>query len=227
MLFSFQKRKIQYNYFIYSFYTKLLIVFGVREIFVSMHYEIKLYPGMTLKILTFLCLFILYKPVQVSCQPPLLGTEIFGKASYYENKLYGRRTASGETLAKTELTCAHPTLPFGTMIEVTNLVNNKWCIVRVNDRGPFAKGRILDLTHAAAKRLSMFGHGVVKVKVTVVGEQNTIYIEREDNLVKNSTEFLEEAVEENEIPLRPKAKILKKKPSKAMLKKRAVRRKTK
>ena len=183
---------------------------------------------MTLKTVSFLCLFILFKPTQVFCQSSIIGVELFGKASYYENKFYGRKTANGEILKKNVLTCAHPTLPFGTMIEVTNLTNNNWCIVRVNDRGPFAKGRILDLSHVAAKRLNMFQHGVVKVKLTVVGENDTIYIERPDSMIKSATDLIVDEPDEEEvkIPLKPKPKTVRKKPSKTLKKKRAGRRKT-
>lgn len=183
---------------------------------------------MTLKTVLFLCLLILFKPTLATCQSSLIGVELFGKASYYENKFYGKKTASGEILKKNVLTCAHPTLPFGTMIEVTNLANNKWCIVRVNDRGPFSKGRILDVSHAAAKQLNMFNHGVVKVKMTVVGENDTIYIERPDSMIKSAADLiLDEPQEEEEvaIPLKPKPKTVKRKPSKALTKKRANRKK--
>ncbi|MBA4852781.1 septal ring lytic transglycosylase RlpA family protein [Emticicia sp. BO119] len=181
---------------------------------------------MTLKTVSFLCLFILFKPTQVSCQASIIGVELFGKASYYENKFYGRKTASGEILKKNVLTCAHPTLPFGTMIEVTNLANNKWCIVRVNDRGPFAKGRILDLSYVAAKQLDMFRHGIAKVKLTVVGENDTIYIERPDSMIKSAADLIVNEPEEEEIviPLKPKPKTVRTKPSKSLKKKRASRR---
>ncbi len=181
---------------------------------------------MTLKIVSFLCLFILFKPTPASCQSSLIGVELFGKASYYESKFYGRKTASGEILKKNVLTCAHPTLPFGTMIEVTNLVNNNWCIVRVNDRGPFSKGRILDLSHVAAKQLNMFKHGVVKVKMTVVGENDTIYIERPDSMIKSASDLIVDEPEEEvvNVPLKPKPKTVRTKASKSLKKKRANRR---
>ncbi|RFS14195.1 septal ring lytic transglycosylase RlpA family protein [Emticicia sp. C21] len=182
---------------------------------------------MTLKTVSFLCLLILFKPTLASSQSSFIGVELFGKASYYENKFYGRKTASGEILKKNVLTCAHPTLPFGTMIEVTNLTNNKWCIVRVNDRGPFAKGRLLDLSHVAAKQLDMFRHGIAKVKVTVVGENDTIYIERPDSMIKSASDLIVDEPEEEEVqvPLKPKPKTIRTKASKSLKKKRASRRK--
>lgn len=184
---------------------------------------------MTLKTVSFLCLLILFKPTLVSSQSSLIGVELFGKASYYENKFYGRKTASGEILKKNVLTCAHPTLPFGTMIEVTNLTNNKWCIVRVNDRGPFAKGRLLDLSHVAAKQLDMFHHGIAKVKLTVVGENDTIYIERPDSMIKSASDLIVDEPEEEAVPvpLKPKPKTVRTKPSKSLKKKRASRHKKK
>lgn len=182
---------------------------------------------MTLKIVPFLCLLILFKPTPAPCQSSLIGVELFGKASYYEGKFYGKKTASGEILKKNVLSCAHPTLPFGTMIEVTNLMNNNWCIVRVNDRGPFSKGRILDLSYMAAKKLNMFKHGIIKVKITVVGENDTIYIERPDSMIKSASDLIVDEPEEEEvkIPLKPKPKTIRKKASKSLKKKRENRRK--
>lgn len=66
------------------------------------------------------------------------------------------------------LTCAHPELPFGTRIKVTNLDNGRWVIVRVNDRGPFASDRILDLSYGAAKKIGMVATGTAKVKIEIV-----------------------------------------------------------
>jgi rare lipoprotein A len=92
----------------------------------------------------------------------------YGMASYYGDEFHGRKTASGETYNMWDMTCAHKTLPFGTRVRVTNLKNQKTVVVRVNDRGPFVKGRIIDLSMAAAKKLNMLGNGVVKVKIEVV-----------------------------------------------------------
>lgn len=88
-----------------------------------------------------------------------------GKASYYGGRFHGRTTASGEVFNKNILTAAHPTLPFGTQVKVTNLHNDKSVVVRINDRGPYAKGRIIDLSEQAARQLKMIRAGVVKVKV--------------------------------------------------------------
>jgi len=92
----------------------------------------------------------------------------YGIASYYGEKFHGSRTASGELFNKWDHTCAHKRLPFGTKLEVTNLKNKKSVVVRVNDRGPFVKGRIIDLSYAAAKKIGMIGAGTVKVKIEIV-----------------------------------------------------------
>lgn len=91
-----------------------------------------------------------------------------GKASYYADKFHGRSTASGEKYDKRKLTAAHRNLPFGTRVRVRNLKNNRSVIVRINDRGPFVKGRIVDLSRAAAERIDMVRDGVVSVKVEVL-----------------------------------------------------------
>lgn len=88
-----------------------------------------------------------------------------GKASYYADYYEGRKTANGEIYRQNRITAAHKTLPFDTKVLVTNLSNNKSIIVRINDRGPYVKGRIIDLTKAAAKEIGMIGAGVEKVKI--------------------------------------------------------------
>lgn len=91
-----------------------------------------------------------------------------GKASYYSRKATGARAASGERLHHDSLTCAHRTYPFGTLLKVTNLSNKKSVIVRVNDRGPFGRGRIIDLSYGAARELGMLSQGVAMVQVEKV-----------------------------------------------------------
>jgi peptidoglycan lytic transglycosylase len=100
---------------------------------------------------------------------PLAGgrMEQVGVASYYGREHDGRRTASGEVFDMNDLTAAHRTLPFGTRVRVTNLANGREVTVRINDRGPFRRGRILDLSYAAARKLGMVGRGVAKVRVAV------------------------------------------------------------
>jgi len=88
-----------------------------------------------------------------------------GLASYYADSYEGKTTANGEIYRQGKITAAHKTLPFGTKVEVTNLSNNKSVVVRINDRGPYIRGRIIDLTKAAAKEIDMVGAGVAKVKI--------------------------------------------------------------
>lgn len=88
-----------------------------------------------------------------------------GKASFYSIKFTGRQTASGERLHHDSLTCAHRTYPFGTLLKVTNPANNKQVIVRVTDRGPYVKGRIIDLSVKAARELGIIAQGIAPVIV--------------------------------------------------------------
>ena len=90
-----------------------------------------------------------------------------GKASYYAHRFHGRSTASGETYDETKLTAAHRTLPFGTRVRVTNLENGRSVSVRINDRGPHRKGRVIDVSYVAAKRLGFVRDGVARVRVEV------------------------------------------------------------
>ena len=94
-----------------------------------------------------------------------------GKASFYSRQATGARTSSGERLHHNDFTCAHRTHPFGTKLRVKNLNNGKEVVVRVNDRGPFGRGRIVDLSWGAAKALGMLSHGVVPVEVTPVDKK--------------------------------------------------------
>ncbi|WP_157858258.1 septal ring lytic transglycosylase RlpA family protein [Pelodictyon luteolum] len=88
-----------------------------------------------------------------------------GRASYYALRFNGRRTASGEKHDGAELTAAHRTLPFGTSVRVTNLRNGKQVVVRINDRGPFRKGRIIDISPAAAREIGLIRSGTAKVRI--------------------------------------------------------------
>jgi len=96
------------------------------------------------------------------------GEVFFGESSYYAEKFHGRKTANGEIFDMYKKTAAHKSLPFNTLLEVTNLENNKSVIVRVNDRGPFVGGRILDLSYGAAKEIDMISSGVVEVKIKIL-----------------------------------------------------------
>ncbi|MFM9915851.1 MAG: septal ring lytic transglycosylase RlpA family protein [Rhizobacter sp.] len=93
-----------------------------------------------------------------------------GKVAYYGSKFAGRKTASGQRFNPNALTMAHKTLPFGTMVKVTNLSNDKSVVVRVNDRGPTQVDRIGDLSHAAARKIRMLHSGVVNAKLEVVSK---------------------------------------------------------
>lgn len=93
-----------------------------------------------------------------------------GEASWYGPNFHGKTTANGERYNMLRLTAAHQKLPFNTLVRVTNLSNGKIATVRINDRGPFLKGRILDLSYAAARALGASGAGVIPVRIEVVGK---------------------------------------------------------
>ena len=91
-----------------------------------------------------------------------------GVASYYGPGFHGKKTANGELFNMNDLTAAHKTLPFNTKVKVTNLENKKSVIVRINDRGPFKKGRIIDLSLGAAKKIGLIQAGSAKVKLEII-----------------------------------------------------------
>ena len=93
------------------------------------------------------------------------GYDKTGTASYYGARHHGKRTASGEPFDQNALTAAHPALPFGTRVLVTNLNNDKSVVVRINDRGPHTRGRLIDLSRKAAQQLDMLRTGTAKVRV--------------------------------------------------------------
>jgi len=95
-------------------------------------------------------------------QPTMMET---GVASWYGPKFHGKLTASGEVFNQEKFTAAHQTLPWGSRVKVTNLANGKSVDVRINDRGPFGKGRIIDVSRAAARALGMVGRGLTTVRV--------------------------------------------------------------
>ena len=97
-----------------------------------------------------------------------------GKASFYSKKFNGRKTYYGERVSAGALEGAHLHLPLNTLVEVTNLDNQRSVIVRINDRGPFSKGRVIDLTHAAANALGMVSKGIANVSLRVVGKSRAI-----------------------------------------------------
>ena len=101
-------------------------------------------------------------PIFISCSKPLLQQ---GKASYYADKFNGRKTASGEVFRNGKRTAAHKTLPFGTKVKVVNPKNGRSVKVRINDRGPFVHGRIIDLSKKAARKIGMLREGVTEVEL--------------------------------------------------------------
>ena len=96
-----------------------------------------------------------------------------GKASWYGDKFHGRLTASGETYNMNANTAAHKTLPFGTIVRVTNTANNKSVDVKINDRGPYVKGRVIDLSHKAFSQIGDVKKGVATVKIEIIDDSNT------------------------------------------------------
>jgi len=106
--------------------------------------------------------------VQTKRDSHWLGYTETGKASYYAMKFQSKKTASGELYDKAKKTAAHKKLPFGTKVKVTNAKNRKSVIVKINDRGPFVKGRIIDLSDSAFSSIANLNAGVVKVKIEVI-----------------------------------------------------------
>tara|TARA_B100000401_G_C52679979_1_gene659176 strand:+ start:106 stop:582 length:477 start_codon:yes stop_codon:yes gene_type:complete len=105
---------------------------------------------------------------------------LIGESSYYADDFHGKITANGETYDMYGLTAAHKTLPLNTIIKVTNLSNKKTAILRINDRGPYAKGRILDCSYGAAIKLGFLDQGVTRVKIEVIEWGDNKYMKRKD-----------------------------------------------
>ena len=103
--------------------------------------------------------------------PSAYGFTQTGKASWYGNKFHGRATSSGELFDMNKKSAAHKTLPFGTYVKVVNLSNRKNTVVRINDRGPFIKGRVIDLSYAAAREIDLIRPGVDEVKIIALGRE--------------------------------------------------------
>ncbi|MBD3275949.1 MAG: septal ring lytic transglycosylase RlpA family protein [Candidatus Marinimicrobia bacterium] len=104
-----------------------------------------------------------------------IGQMFVGIASYYGTKYHGRLTANGEVYDMYGITAAHKTLPFNTVVRVKNLKNNRELLVRINDRGPFIKGRILDLSYGAARKLDMITDGTGRVSIEIVELGDNLY----------------------------------------------------
>ncbi len=122
-----------------------------------------------------------------------------GKASFYSKRATGSRTSSGERLHHDSLTCAHRTYPFGTLLKVTNERNGKWVVVRVTDRGPHSRGRIIDLSHAAASKIGIISQGVATVKVERYVDSNIPYRPNDKDLPEIDFEVTEYTLPANGI----------------------------
>ncbi|MDD7251746.1 MAG: septal ring lytic transglycosylase RlpA family protein [Prevotellaceae bacterium] len=105
-----------------------------------------------------------------------------GKATYYSRRSHGCMTASGTRIHRDSFTCAHRTLPFGTILKVRDTRTNKEIYVKVTDRGPYVRGRIVDLSYAAAKELGMIGRGVTNVEITTVKDMAHVPYKAGDDL---------------------------------------------
>jgi rare lipoprotein A len=105
--------------------------------------------------------------------PPQIPSPETGLASWYGHPYHGRAAANGEIYDMEKLTAAHRTLPFGTVVHVTNLANHKSVDVRIIDRGPFLDGRIIDLSHAAARAIDLIGPGIAQVRLDVLATPQT------------------------------------------------------
>ena len=122
--------------------------------------------------------FCLSLSTQTLAQELIIGKEFSGRVSFYGIRFNGKKTASGERMNRDEFTAAHRTLPFGTMIEVTNPSNGKKCVVRVNDRGPFVRKRVLDISYAAAEYLGILRSGIASLQMWVVGTDGQIILSK-------------------------------------------------
>lgn len=125
--------------------------------------------------------------VEYEVMPSASGYQEVGTASWYGRKFHGRLTSSGEPYDMFEFTAAHKTLPIPSYLRVTNLANGQQVIVRVNDRGPFAKGRIIDLSWAAAKRIGYDTLGTARVQLEILAHPDLV----ETAAQPSATEFLQ------------------------------------
>ena len=150
-----------------------------------------------------------------------LGEESYGIASFYSNQFYGRKTANQELLKRNTFTAAHRIYPFNTLLEVTNIDNKKTVIVRVNDRGPYVRGRIIDLTESAANQINLKNAGLAKVKIKVIGFDNEIMlIPYHDLELETSPKFSSKFYQKTRLKYRKKYKVKKNIRSKKYVKKK-------
>lgn len=141
-------------------------------------------------------------PKNTKAQKVELGHSFKGITSFYSVKFYGNKTASGERLQKGIFSAAHKTLPFGTMLEVEDKKTGKWVIVRVNDRGPFTKNRVLDLSIDAAEQLGIVNQGLAQVSIKVIGFDGAVELIREDAFQGNFNQILAQNTPKVKIPYR-------------------------
>lgn len=134
------------------------------------------YPKKPMYSATFYLLLLVSLIERNPASAQLLGKEEKGKASFYAKMFDGRTTSLGEKFNQKEYTAAHRSLPFNTMVEVTNVSNKRSVIVRINDRGPYHHSRLIDLTRAAAQYLGITGAGVANVHLRVVGMEGMVLL---------------------------------------------------
>jgi len=104
-------------------------------------------------------------------QDDTAGHQLEGVASYYADEFHGRTTANGEVFDMNAMTAAHRTLPFGTVVRVTNIESGASVVIRINDRGPFKDDRVIDLSYVAARQLGMISKGTVRVRLKIVDSE--------------------------------------------------------
>ena len=142
----------------------------------------------------------------ITCVTHLLGQKV-GNATFYSKRAHGAKMANGVRYHKDSMFCAHKTYPFGTLLKVRNLKNDKIVIVKVMDRGPHARNRIIDLSYAAAKKLDMIRFGYVPVEISIYDQ---IVIPFKPNKENEKIEFDLAEEEEEFIPNVPKGSSSKK-----------------
>jgi rare lipoprotein A len=126
-----------------------------------------------------------YYPTRVS-----IGDAFSGVASWYGKKFHGRKTSNGEIYNMYAMTAAHKTLPMNTMVRVTHLTNGRSIVVRINDRGPFVKSRIIDLSHTGAQRIDMIQAGTAPVRLEIIGFAGVINQDRSTDQSVDGGEFM-------------------------------------
>ena len=119
-----------------------------------------------------------------------LGKTETGSASYYSSRFHGKKTSFGEIHKSTELSAAHRTYPHNTMLEITNLDNSEKVIVRVNDRGPYSKNRLVDMSKEAARLLGILAKGVARVSVRVVGMEGMVLLDKDEEIDPQSGKII-------------------------------------